>query len=133
MGVSCNKGFEIAVDVKHHVLRCRLWGIWDLDLAKKYKYALMEKITEIHGNGEAWCAFADFTAFYPSSEDVQSLIRDYLAAAKTQGMKQIVYIGDNPAIRRRLDRIFPGYGNERYMFAESDEQAMQWLLNRELK
>lgn len=127
MGVPQNKGFEIAVDARHHILRCKLWGLWDLDLARNYKYALMEKITEVRGKGEEWCVLADVEAFYHSSDEVQCLIREYLHTAKIQGMRQIVYVGETPALRRRLDRIFEESDSECSVFAESEEQAMQWL------
>ena len=128
MGFSHDKGFEIVVDIRHHILRCRLWGNWDLDLVRNYKYALMDKITEVRRDAEGWCALADVKAFYPLSEEVQRLIRDYLDVAKARGMKQIVYVGVKPAFRRRLDRFFAEYGTECSVFAESEEQALQWLL-----
>jgi hypothetical protein len=123
------KGFEIATDIRRHLLRVTLWGFWDVELAKKYRYAMREKIEEIVANGKEWYAIADFTQFYPRSTDVQRIIREQFETAKERGMKKIVYLGEKSAIQLRLDTGFLINNVLEYSFVESEADAIQWLLN----
>jgi hypothetical protein len=123
------KGFEIATDIRRHLLRVTLWGLWDADIAKKYKYAMREKIEEITKNDNEWYALVDFTRCYPRSDEVQDMLREQLAAAKEQGMKKIVYFGDKSAIQLQLDRVFPISNLQKDSFVESEEEVIQWLLS----
>lgn len=127
--VTGNKGFEIAINIRRHILRVRLWGLWDVELAKKYKYALAEKMREIHGNGGGWYGLADFTRCYPKSEKVQYMIREYIEAAGEQGMKNIVYLGDKSDLQLRLDQVFSENGE--HVFAGSEQEAIQYLFEGE--
>jgi hypothetical protein len=130
MTTSNTKGFEIATDIRRHLLRVTLWGLWDTDLAKKYKYAMREKIEEIRKNGNGWYALVDFTRCYPRSEEVQDMLREPLVAAKEQGMKKIIYLGDKSVVQSRLDRVFPISNFQEDFFVESEEEAIQWLVEK---
>lgn len=124
------RGFEIATDIRRHLLRVTLWGFWNVELAKKYKYAMRAKIEEIRKNGNEWHALVDFTQCYPRSEEVQDMLHEQLVAAKEQGMKKIIYLGDKSVVQLRLDRVFPISHLQEYFFVESEEEAIQGLLDK---
>ena len=103
-----------------------------MEVAKKYKSALREKIEDIQAGGKEWYALVDFTKLYPRSEKVQNMLREQIATAKEQGMKKIVYIGEKSAIQLRFDILFPINSLQEYPFVESEIEAIQWLLNESL-
>ena len=78
--------------------------------------------------GKEWSALADFTRLYPRSEEVQGILREQIAFAREQGMKDIVYVGEQADLQLRLDTIFLESPREPVFF-ESAADAIQWLLN----
>ena len=125
-----NKGFEIAHDIRRHILRIRLWGLWDVELAQKCKYAMQEKIEDIVKDGAHWYALVDLTGFYPRSKAVQAMIREHLDTARSQGMCRIAYLGNHSILRKRLDRIFPKNTSDAEAFGKTESEALQWLLQQ---
>jgi len=124
-----SKGFEIVLDIRQHILRVRVWGAWDVGFVKKYKSALREKIEEIREGDKEWYALVDFTGFYPRSEEVQDMMCDQIATAGEQGMKKIACLGEESVSQLRLNKLFLTSNLQMSSFAESEEEAIQWLLN----
>jgi hypothetical protein len=86
------KGFEISFDPERRILKVRVWGDWDMQLAKKFGSILREKIAEICKSEKVWYGLADFTDFFPLSETVESLLKKHFDLAKKRGMKELLYI-----------------------------------------
>ena len=56
-----SRGFKISFDPIKSLLRVRIWGFWDVELAQKYEKAFMEKVEEFCRQGKAWYVFMDLT------------------------------------------------------------------------
>jgi hypothetical protein len=68
------KGFEISLDNERNILTTRAWGVWDVDLARKFGHTLQEKIKEIRPTANVWYGVTDFTDFSPLSDAVEEMI-----------------------------------------------------------
>ena len=124
-----NKGFEISLDSARHILKARIWGEWDTEFAKKYERAFREKVEEIHADGKEWYALEDFSGLSLCSDDVQSILRQQILRAKQEGMKKLVCLGKRPIEQKQLTKLFLTNGILLNSSAESEEEAIQWLLD----
>lgn len=126
---TARKGFEIALDNTRNILRVRAWGAWDPEFAKKFVRTMKETISEkITTNGHEWGILADFRDFSGSGE-VQDMIQQQFSAVEHRGVKKIGYLGEQSVIQVQLNRLFQESTMLKYAFFESEEEAMQWLLN----
>ncbi len=129
MTATKSKGFEISFDDSFlPILKTRLWGLWDEEFAKRYERMLLKKIEEIGGNGKEWYVLADFTAFYPQSQEVQYITCEYLTVATQQGLKGTIYLGKMVELQPRFKSLFREQDLPPPIFVESEEEAIQCLL-----
>ncbi len=123
------KGFEIALHAARSLIKTRAWGCWDEDIVKKYDRALREKIEEFKADGTGWYALVDVRRFSACSEDVRTLLSEYLSAAWTQGLKKIAYLGTGILSRSQDKRGFEKDDPLIRSFLDSENEAIQWLLH----
>ncbi len=122
------KGFEISLDRTRHIVKARIWGVWDTEFAKKYERAFMEQVEEIRASGKEWYAFEDFRGLSSCADEVQRILRQQIVQAKKEGMKKLAYLGKSSVEQKQLSKLFLTSGILLYASAESEEEAMQWLL-----
>ncbi len=129
IGMENSKGFEIAVDPVGRILRVRAWGFWDATFIKKYAYALTEKTEELSANGGEWAALVNVTAFCPHSANIQRMMCQQIMSAGKMGLKKLAYVVKGTITQLQLNNIFLTSPIQRRFFLESEQDAMQWLLN----
>jgi len=124
-----SKGFSISLDPIGHILRVSAWGFWDAEFMKKYNHAFTEKSEELRERAKEWYVFMDLIGFHPHFTEVQDILRQQITNAKKQGMKKLVYLGEKSVVQLQLNKLFLTSAIQEYSFVESEEEALQWLLN----
>jgi hypothetical protein len=124
-----NKGFEISFDPAQWILRARLWGFWDEEFGKQYDRAFTEKVAEFCSQGKEWYALLDLSEFHLCSLDVQDILLQNLRDATEQGMRKVAYLGSISAAQIHLHALLLILDLPYSAFAESEEEALQWLLD----
>jgi hypothetical protein len=124
-----SKGFEISFDPTRWVLRAKLWGFWDKEFGEKYDKAFTEKLAELCSQGKEWCALLDLAEFHLCSLDVQDILLQHLRDATAHGMRKVAYLGSISAAQIHLHALLLILDLPHSAFAESEEEALQWLLN----
>jgi len=124
-----NKGFEISFDPTRWILRARLWGFWDKEFGEEYDKAFTAKVAELCSHGKEWYALLDLAEFHLCSLDVQDILLQNLRDATAQGMRKVAYLGSISAAQIHLHALLLVLELPHSAFAESEEEALQWLLN----
>lgn len=83
-----DKGFAFFFDESQHILRMRLWGLWDKKTAQKFLAEFGEKIQESRFNKKEWSLLADLTRFLPQPKDIQGYVNQTIAFARQHGLKK---------------------------------------------
>ena len=126
-----SKGFEISIEPMGRILWVRAWGFWDADFGKKYISAFTEKVAELGANGKEWYALMDLTEFHPGAPDVQNMLRQQIMQATKQGIRKAAYPGKISAAQVYRHVLLLTSNLPQDAFVESEEEALQWLLNRD--
>lgn len=118
------EGFEIACDPTRNILRIRIWGNWEMKLARKFADTFRKILKERCTDGQSWNLLVDIRDFYPQTGAVQHMIRQQILNMKNQ-VRKIACLGERMEIQLKLNMH---ENTAECAFFESGEEGIQWLL-----
>jgi hypothetical protein len=120
------RGFEVSVDVDHRILRVRSWGIWNLEIAEKYRIAMSAAFAKL--GKRAWSVLSDRRRASPQSDEVQSIIHDVMERATVLGRSRAALLVTSPSAKLQMRRL----GSETRVpqrYFDDESAALTWLLS----
>jgi len=124
-----NKGFQISIDTTKHVLKIRLWGHWDVELGKEYLKELQEQIKNVNEKEKDWYLLMDLTEYLPQSQEIQNIIAEGLAILKEDKVEKRAILVHETIIQIPTETLSGKTRLQVYSYFQSEDDAVQWLLN----
>jgi hypothetical protein len=122
--------YEISLDAPRAILKLRLYGFWDTVVAKQYVADLEKHAQTLSTGGNGWSVLTDVTHFPPQQPDIQVFLNEALTAARQHGAKKVARVAANNHITKmQLSRLSREAQIQEFAFFQTEEAAMQWLLN----
>ena len=122
-------GYQIDIDAKHHVLKLRLWGMWDTDVAKQFEHAVKPKILELEQQSpQGWYTIVDLSQFPPQFADVQEMTKAIMKFELDHGMQKGATVLAKTMTQLQVKRLATQVGEDPGSFFQSEDDALQWLL-----
>lgn len=126
MGDGQKKGFEISFDPGKALLKIRVWGFWDRELAQRFREGCKAKVKEINREGAQWQILIDVTASCNQLQEIQEIINEGIEFLKTQ-KKQAILV-NNSITYFQMGRLFQPDGLQISSYFKSEHDALRWLL-----
>ena len=126
MGDGQKKGFEISFDPEKTLLKIRVWGFWDRELAQRFREGCKAKVNEINREGAQWQVLIDLTASCDQLQEIQEIINEGIEFLKTH-MKQAILV-NNSITHFQMGHLFRTDGLQVSSYFKSEHDALRWLL-----
>jgi hypothetical protein len=125
-----DNGYEISIDWEHNILKLRLWGLWNKDVAAQFESEIKAKIVELsrYAKKSGWVTFADLSKFPPQLGSVQNMTKAIMAFEVAHGMKKAATLVDRTMTKFQVQRLAKESGFEPGSFFQSESDALAWLL-----
>jgi len=123
------KGYEISIDKARNLLKIRVWGFWDMEVAEKYENEFKKKIKEISASGKEWYTLVDVAEYSPQSEEVQRIVSERMVFAKEHGLKKEARIVHRVTTKFQMARLARESKLPMSSEFQSENEAIQWLMS----
>jgi hypothetical protein len=120
------RGFEVSVDVANRILRVRSWGIWDVDLAERYRDAMVAAFAKL--GRRPWSVLSDRRRSHSQSEPVQAIMHDVMEKATEMGRSRAAVLITSPSAKLQMRRL-AGETHVAQRYFDDDSDALAWLLS----
>jgi len=123
------RGFEISLDHARNIVKVRIWGFWDVELARKFEKEFKEKVTAVKTSGKDWYILMDLIASLTQSQEVQKIISKGLTFLKDQRPKKRAILADKSIILFQAETLAQDTYPQIYSYFQAEDNAIRWLLN----
>jgi serine/threonine-protein kinase len=120
--------FKIIADIYKNILFISVKGIWDNNIAKKYKKEFKKIVEPLVLSGEPWYVIADISEYPPQEEDVKAVHRELMDFAKNHGMLKAANIVDEKTYEEHIRKLSEESGLDKYGFFRTINDAEKWLI-----
>jgi hypothetical protein len=117
------KGYTI--EKKGRVLLLKVWGMWDDELADKYKVDMLASYPEMQG--ESWYVVADISKFPPQREYTQNIHGWLMGEAVKAGMLKAASVVESSLTKMQIGRIAKESGMPELAFHTDVDGAVRWV------
>ena len=125
------KYFDIVADFYKNILFITVKGVWDLDIALKYRSEFKKTVEPLIVSGEPWYVIADISEYPPQSEEVQSIHRELMDFAKNNGMIKAANIVTDKIYEEHVRQLSEDSGLVKFDFFKDVDEAEQWIVSEE--
>ena len=128
-GGDAHHGFELYADKAKHILKMRLWGLWDPPMAVQFRDGVVKlgRELKLDSRGAPWAILADSRAFVAQSNEVTNIRKAAMHEATSLGCTRIAALVDKAVYTMQFRRIT----NESHMASAvfgDEASALRWLL-----
>jgi hypothetical protein len=123
-----NRGFEFFYNESVHILKLRVWGLWDADFAEQYHRQLCERVRKIEKKSpHGWCVLADLNEFPTQVPEVQNIIVRGMEFCIQHGLKRDARLVGQPLTNLQFKRLVKEADMPEDSTFQSEAQAIDWL------
>lgn len=123
-----NRGFEFFYNESAHILKLRVWGLWDADFAEQYHRQLCERARKIEKKSpHGWSVLADLNEFPPQFPEVQSIIVRGMEFCTQHGLKRDARLVGQTLTNLQFKRLVKEADMSEDSTFQSEAQALEWL------
>lgn len=117
-------GFTVEVDEVAPIAHARLWGFWDVEVAERFRAALLPLGRRL---GQTWSLLVDSRAFVAQSPEVTRHRSESMAMIMAAGCKRIaVIVTENGTYAMQFTRIASEVGVASAVFLDP-VAALKWI------
>lgn len=121
-------GYKIDLDRTRHILKFRLWGIWDVPLAQQFEREIKSKILEMEQLApQGWHTLVDLSEFPPQFEEVQDATKAVMQFELDHGMQKGATVLAKTMTKLQISRLARQVGEDPGSFFQSEDEAIRWL------
>jgi hypothetical protein len=124
-----NKGFQISLDTARNILKIRLWGLWNVEMGKKYAEKLKEQIKSLNKKEEDWHLLMDLVEYSPQSQETQNIISEGLAFLKDYKIRKRAILIHRTPLQFPEQSLSQKIMLPIYSYFKSEDDAIRWLLD----
>jgi len=123
------KGYQIESDRERHVLKLRLWGMWDTYLAHQFEHEVQPKILDMEQQSpHGWSVMVNLSQFPPQFQDIQAIIKTVIQFEFAHGMHTGATVVAKTMTQLQIKRLVDEVGGEPGSYFQSEDDAIRWLV-----
>ena len=122
------KGYVISFDKVRNILKFRGWGLWDSDVARKFKQEWTAKVIAVSAGREDWYILVDLKEFPAQSKEIEQLTCEMMEFEKLHGVKKEAHLVSRAMTKLQIARIARETDLPVNSFFQHEDDAIQWLL-----
>ncbi|MEO8799771.1 MAG: hypothetical protein ABI551_17890 [Polyangiaceae bacterium] len=121
-------GFEVSYNARTRILCLRMWGIWDEDIAIKYRDAVAQAIRALPREPASF-VLADLSRYPTQKPQVQKYHAELMKLAVAHNMTRAVNLVSATLTSMQIRRLSQESGLGEFSFFQDEAKAIEWLLS----
>jgi hypothetical protein len=118
------RGFEIFPEDADHVVRLRLWGAWDMPLAKEFRRAVLDVARRL--TGKPWWILSDSRLFYVQSPEIALFRQEIMSTVTRLGCQKIAAVVSSARYSQQFFQMADDSHVRSAVFLD-DADALDWI------
>ncbi len=121
-------GFDVSYDSRTRILYLRMWGMWDEEIAVKYRDAVAQAIRPLPQE-PASCVLADLSRYPTQKPQVQKYHAELMKMAVAHNMTRAANLVSATLTSMQIRRLSQESGLGEFSFFQDEGKAIEWLLS----
>lgn len=121
-------GFDVSYDARTRILYLRMWGIWDEDIALKYRDVTAQAIRAIRPEPPSR-VLADLSRYPTQKPNVQKVHAELMKLAVTHNMTRAANLVSATLTSMQIRRLSQESGLGEFSFFQDEAKALEWLVS----
>ena len=121
-------GYDVTYDPRTRIMYLRMWGMWDEDLAAKYRDVVMHTMRPLRKDQPSF-VLADLSRYPTQKPQVQKYHAELMGRSAAHGITRAANLVSATLTSMQIRRLSQESGVGEFSFFQDEAKAVEWLLS----